>query len=304
MATFLPSVDTYTDFQGLKQLKNQATEKSPEAIRAVARQFETLFVQMMLKSMRDANIGEGLLDNDQSKLYQEMFDKQVSLDMTKHQSIGLAEMIIKQLGGEETKTQNDVGDMNRRFDLLTSKQFSIVSTQSTAREGEEGNTNASTIPQKFVKSLWPHATKAANLLGVEPEVLIAQAALETGWGKSMIKNNDAGNSFNLFGIKAQQSWQGLRVNAMTTEFENGVMGRNKEPFRVYDSIGESFADYVGLISNSDRYSKAMEQAQDSSAYLDALQNAGYATDPDYANKIKGILEDSIFQKIVMQFKKE
>jgi len=303
MTTFSPIADTYTDFQGLNQLKTQARNKSPEAIRAVARQFETLFVQMMLKSMRDANIGEGLFDNDQGKIFQEMFDKQVSLDMTKHQSIGLSAMIVKQLGGQESKTQSDAGDMNRGFDLLTAKRFSITNARSTLIERDDGNINVSKTPQEFVKSLWPHATKAANQLGVDPEVLIAQAALETGWGKSMIKNDDAGTSFNLFGIKAGRSWQGERANVTTTEFENGSMASKKETFRVYGSIGESFSDYVSLIKNSDRYSNAVEFAPDSDAYLDALQNAGYATDPNYANKIKGIMGDNLFQKIVTQFKK-
>ena len=136
----------------------------------------------------------------------------------------------------------------------------------------------------------PYAQEAAKKLNLDPDVLVAQAALETGWGKFVIKDNKGNNSFNLFNIKATDSWQGKKVAVSTLEYHNGVAKKENANFRSYNSYAESFADYVKLISESPRYEKAKSQVNDASAYLDALQEGGYATDPHYADKIKSILK--------------
>ncbi len=141
-----------------------------------------------------------------------------------------------------------------------------------------------------MQSLLPHARRAAQALGVAPEVLIAQAALETGWGRAMIRHPNGENSFNLFGIKANEEWQGSRVTVPTIEFVDGVMERRQSAFRAYPSASESFEDYVDLIRNSSRYQSARANASDPAAYVHGLQAAGYATDPDYAEKVLAVME--------------
>jgi peptidoglycan hydrolase FlgJ len=144
-------------------------------------------------------------------------------------------------------------------------------------------------PEAFVAQLWPHAQRAARRLGVPAEVLVAQAALETGWGRHMIRDASGGPSFNLFGVKAAGDWQGRQASVSTLEFINGVPERRREPFRVYSGLGESFADYVRLIESRPRYAEA-RAATTAAEYARQLQAAGYATDPDYATKIIAIVE--------------
>ena len=153
-------------------------------------------------------------------------------------------------------------------------------------------------PTDFVRQLWPHAREAARELGVAPEVLIAQAALETGWGRRMIQRADGGNSFNLFGIKADSSWQGDRAQVATIEYVGGVAERQRASFRAYSGLGESFSDYVQFLRSNPRYRQALEQVQDSESFVRGLQDAGYATDPNYADKILRILDRGTLPGIV------
>ena len=142
--------------------------------------------------------------------------------------------------------------------------------------------------EDFVRQLHPYAERAAKELGVEPKVLLAQAALETGWGRSLIKNSNGSNSFNLFNIKADKSWQGKQAQVPTLEFEQGIAKKVNAGFRSYASFQESFQDYVAFIKNNPRYGDALKQAGNGERYLHELQRAGYATDPNYANKIMSI----------------
>ena len=142
--------------------------------------------------------------------------------------------------------------------------------------------------EDFVRQLHPYAEQAAKELGVEPKVLLAQAALETGWGRSLIKNSDGSNSFNLFNIKADKSWQGKQAQVSTLEFEQGIAKKVNAGFRSYASFQESFQDYVDFIKNNPRYGDALKQAGNGERYLHELQRAGYATDPNYANKVMSI----------------
>ncbi|MCC5863292.1 MAG: flagellar assembly peptidoglycan hydrolase FlgJ [Gammaproteobacteria bacterium] len=144
-------------------------------------------------------------------------------------------------------------------------------------------------PEDFVDAVWPHAERAARRLGVPADVLVAQAALETGWGQHMISDAAGENAFNLFGIKATGRWDGRQARVSTLEFVNGVPERRQEPFRVYDGLAQSFEDYVRLIESLPRYAEA-RTATTAADYARGLQAGGYATDPDYAAKILAIVE--------------
>jgi flagellar protein FlgJ len=302
--------DVYTDFQGLSQLRAEAgSGKNDQAtLRKVAGQFEALFIQMMLKSMRDANLGEGLMDSEHVKTYQSMFDQQIALDLSKGGSLGLADMMVRQLsrGGKMPDNSAAVAAplaMDGAIQTpVPAKQQSLGRADGTdadtGRDAKPARDWRPATPAGFVKELWPHAQRAADELGTTPEVLLAQAALETGWGQHIIRGQDGRNSFNLFGIKADAQWQGARAVTETVEFRDGLMRRERAPFRAYDSLAESFSDYVDFLKTNPRYQEALNQAANAPAFARALSQAGYATDPDYHGKIERILDSSRLQDAV------
>ena len=302
----ISSTNTYTDFQGLAQLK--AEGDTPEAIRETARQFETIFVQMMMKSMRDASASmsdeEGLMDNDQTKQYMEMFDKQLALDLTKNKGIGLADILVRQLGGVPSNSNSEVApfSLEKANTLSMHRLQERVAAVHPAAAMNERAEFAPKNPNAFIRELWPHAKNAAKEMGVEPQVLIAQAALETGWGQEMIRHDDGRNSFNMFGIKANSAWQGGRVTVTTSEYEQGHKIQSAEPFRAYDSIAESFTDYIDFVQSNPRYQGAMDNAHNAEAYLDSLAESGYATDPAYSHKIQSIMSRESFSEAIEHLK--
>ena len=275
------NVTMYSDFTGLAKLREQARNESPEAAREAAQQFEALFVQMMLQSMRSAN---AVLGEQKDTTYQDMFDRQIALELSRGKGLGIADLLMRQLAFEGSDGAEaldgsaflEMGPDNFRTALSAATAPSRNDWQPAGRE-------------QFVRDLLPHAEKAAAELGVDPRVLVAQAALETGWGQHVIRDGNGMSSNNLFGIKATGGWKGQRLSIPTLEYSNGVASRQRENFRVYDDLAAGFSDYVKLISGSERYSEAVKKAADPEAYLDAIQDAGYATDPNYANKIKAIL---------------
>jgi len=291
--------DVYTDFQGLSQLHAQAGNNDRETLRKVAGQFEALFIQMMLKSMRDASLGEGLMDSEHVKTYQTMCDRQSALDLSRRSNLGLAEMMVRQLshadngaaGADGTATGKAAADAPTGLPLQPNHAPDKAGAGAQPAPAQPVDWQ-SRSPESFVRELLPHARQAASDLGTSAEVLIAQAALETGWGRHMIRNPDGSNSFNLFGIKADASWQGARALTDTVEYRDGLMRRERAPFRSYGSVAESFADYVDFLKSSPRYREALNQAGDPSAYAQALSQAGYATDPDYHGKIETIMDSN------------
>ncbi len=364
-------VNFYADFKGLASLKNDATQQDPKALREAARQFESLFTQMMLKSMRDATKAfqsdNPLMGSDQTDFYREMFDNQLAVQMSKGRGLGLADVLVRQLQGgvaplaKEVPASNKVGEGSAptltlprgagegiRTPLKIDVDGKALISVPLPRSTEEGRVGASssaidaapqttavidsndelaifhgsvdetananqplpesrpvtvdsisrtarrdsiaTTPDEFVTQLWPHAKVAADELGVDPHMLIAQAALETGWGKSIPCNPDGTCSFNLFGIKAGGRWQGPAVGVNTLEFEDGMAVRRRASFRAYESAADSFRDYASLIKNSPRYAAALGTGSDTAAFANALQQGGYATDPNYANKLTAVAE--------------
>lgn len=320
------SADVYHDLNGLAQLKTEARKNSPEAIKASAKQFEAIFVGNVLKSMRDAKLADGLGDNDQTKTYKEMYDQQLAVHLSGKPGVGLADLIAKQLTHDDKKDNGNqkmgLEDyLNRSSTANKAASHTSHEAHGATKPAADRDQNSWAQKNKdifksyiremqpaqkytdislknhhsqpiksaedFVQKLYPYAEQAAKELGVHPKVLLAQAALETGWGRSVIKHGD-GSTFNLFNIKAGKSWQGNKSTVSTLEYENGVAHKERAGFRAYNSYQESFNDYVQFIKNNPRYQNALEHAGNSQRYLQELQRAGYATDPSYARKIMGI----------------
>lgn len=288
-----------TDFNGLAALKAQAREDSDEAVDEVARQFESLFIQMMLKGMRDAGFGDDLFDNSQSRMYRDISDQQLAVDMSSAGGIGLAKVIRRQLGGaaEPAPAGSGVTDyfahpviaVDRPAVPLVEMKQPEPALAPVAAEVVIDDSRMQESPQAFLQALWPQAETTAAQLGLPTEALLAQAALETGWGRHVMQGRDGRNSHNLFGIKADQRWDGDKVRVTTLEYKDGVAVKTRADFRAYDSYAESFADYADFVKGHPRYQQALQQTSDAPAYFRALQQAGYATDPAYADKINDIL---------------
>lgn len=307
----------YTDFSGLAELRGRAQSDRQGALREAAQQFEALFLQMMLKSMRSASLGEGILDNAQSKQYRDMLDSQLSLSLSKGRGLGLADAIVRQLGGGQPTDSAATQQPARMPRSVAVAPATPVATESAKAVDANANADAGSVsataettvtaetppappspaapdhfesPAHFVKALLPYATKAARLLGLGPEVLIAQSALETGWGQGVIRDAQGASSNNLFNIKADSRWNGPVVAKQTVEYVDGVAVRERALFRRYDSPEQAFQDYVDFLKGSDRYANALAQGGDAQGFARALQDAGYATDPAYAAKINSILD--------------
>jgi peptidoglycan hydrolase FlgJ len=283
METDLSSASIYTEFSGLNKLKLAAKNSSPEALEEVANQFEAFFLKMMLKQMREANLGEGLFDSDQSRLYQDMMDQQLSLDLAGKRGFGIADSIIKQLQYTVKKNEKSEGlnPLPKRTDF--DRTMLKLSPDIQVRK------NNFQSPKEFINAMRPYAEDAAEKLGVPANILLAQSALETGWGNKVIRHSDGQNSHNLFGIKADGQWQGQQVNVSSLEFVDGKAKREFSNFRVYESYKQSFEDYVNFIKTNDRYRTALQNNGDGEAYIKTLQDAGYATDPKYASKVLNII---------------
>ncbi|MES9855300.1 MAG: flagellar assembly peptidoglycan hydrolase FlgJ [Sedimenticola sp.] len=303
----------YTDFQGLGELKAMASKDADGALKKVAQQFESLFIQQMLKTMRQASLGKGLMDSDQSLFYRDMHDQQLAIHMAESGGMGLADVIIRQMqardGGEIAAKQ--LGDYGRDAPHLKPEIRSPITTETDVPVVEVSGPAQPLPPEKdpagwniddFVQQLMPWASEAAKLIGIQPQALLAQAALETGWGRHMMRDTGGQPANNLFGIKADQRWDGERVKMDTLEYQEGVAVKRRDHFRAYDNYRESFLDYVEFISNSPRYSKALEVTDDSQRYFSELQRAGYATDPKYANKISSILAGDQLRSALAKFK--
>ena len=298
----LNSANVYTDFNGLSNLRREAGQNSEQALEKTAKQFEALFVQMMLKSMREAGQGEGLFDNDQSKLYTDMYDKQLSLPLTEQgEGIGRAKMMVQQLkstlppqqGATQTTVDGVLAVPQRGLNSFALQPAVQAPTQTAVvgatEQGEAQSALSFDSPEQFVAALAPYANATAKRLGVDPRALLAQAALETGWGKAVISHSDGSSSYNLFNIKADSRWEGDKVAKPTLEYRQGVAAREVAQFRSYGSLAESFNDYAEFLSSSPRYAEALKQGGEAERYVEELQKAGYATDPAYAAKIKQIM---------------
>ncbi|WP_413730562.1 flagellar assembly peptidoglycan hydrolase FlgJ [Sodalis sp. RH22] len=288
------------DVKSLQKLHNQAAQSSPQALNAVAKQVEGLFVQMMLKSMRAALPKGGVFSSDQTELFTSLYDQQMSQQLTA-KGLGLADMMVKQLGGQNAAAEaakNPVPAALSQADTPVSANVINAQFMSPALLGEywrRDRQQSAPAPvaatpggASFTERLSIPAMIASRQSGIPHHLIMAQAALESDWGKREIPAGDGKTSFNLFGIKASDDWQGKTTTITTTEYQNGQAVKVQQKFRVYDSYLDALGDYIHVLTNNPRYREVVNAVQpEAGAY--ALQRAGYATDPAYAAKLIRII---------------
>jgi flagellar protein FlgJ len=278
----MTNANTYSDPNGLAALKKDPG--SPQALRAVAQQVDALFLQMMLKSMREAGAAVGGADSNEMGMYQDLFDKQIALTLSRHQELGMGALMTRQLGAAGAAP------------VSTAPVPATPATPAASAQPAAPRTGSAleTVPltqsaEEFVERVLPPIRAAAESLGLNPLAMLAQAALETGWGKRMARTADGSPSLNLFGIKADDAWGGARAAARSVEYAGGVATLKQAAFRAYGSIEESVADFADLLRHSPRYRQAAAAGRDAQAYVDGIGRSGYATDPRYAAKLTEIL---------------
>jgi len=327
------AASVYNDVSGLQDINKLGKQDKNAALKEVAKQFESMFLKMMLSSMRDANAvfkEDSLFSSSESDFYEKMYDDQITLSMSTSQSTGLAEVIYRQMlsnyGQSDNKPELKQGDFRRHDSRLadTLKQVdealsslpeslaNATGNDSSANDAAEYDASAVTAsgkggkgqqfatPAAFVAALYPHAQQVGAQLNVDPKAIVAQAALETGWGKHMISDQQGNNSFNFFGIKADQRWQGERVNIVTHEYRAGVRVNERADFRSYASIEQGLADYASFLSSGSRYQQAIGKGLAADQYGHALQQAGYATDPAYGEKIHRVSAGETLNQALQQ----
>ncbi|WP_343729078.1 flagellar assembly peptidoglycan hydrolase FlgJ [Duganella sp.] len=302
------------DVRDMGSLKQQARAGSKDALKTASTQFEAMFVNMMLKSMREATPQDGMLDSQQTKTFQTMLDQQTSQNIAK-KGIGLADMLVRQLSAKTDAAALDIGgqpgDRNSGANAGSfAGMASLMDAKLQRAIAAAGGNNATAAPpaeaaastnkgsqaphvRSFQEKLAAHAEEASKATGIPAKFMLGQAALESGWGRREIKGRDGTNSNNLFGIKATADWKGRVVEATTTEYVNGKAQTRVERFRAYDSYADSFKDYARLLASNPRYEKVLASAGDASSFARGLQQAGYATDPNYASKLTSIIKRSL-----------
>jgi flagellar protein FlgJ len=308
-----PAVHNVNDLAELGKIKLSAKHNDPQALKAAAKQFEALFMQQLLKSARAAKVGDEAFGGEQTGFYQDMFDQQMAQHLAAGKGLGIADLLVRQLQAKSSLTPLPSGEAAPKgagegslhgYERVVSK---AALTPTPLPQGEGTKKNALTgdevknAKQAFIEQILPHAEKAAKELGVPAQALIAQAALETGWGKHVVKKADGSSSFNLFGIKADKSWDGDALVRSTGEYTRGRMHTEQAGFRSYASVGEAFNDYVRFLKGNPRYAQALKMS-DTSQFAQSLQKAGYATDPAYAQKIAAIADNSGMQVAIAQTK--
>lgn len=330
------------DPNALADLKRLSRDNnSPEALRATAKQFEALFLQMVLKSMRAAVPSNGMFDSDQTRMFQALQDQQTAMNMAQGRGIGLADVIYRQLGGDtRTGAQHSDGgaegtdgvDLSRVTRRAAIPAAALPATANSAAEADElgefaarigaaiglpqtepgvarrggrvadplidaaaavGDTNGTSRPipegaRDFVNRVWAHAGEASRSTGIPAHFMVGQAALESGWGRGELRRADGSPSYNLFNIKAGANWKGAVVEVPVTEYANGRPHTETARFRAYGSYSEAFRDYADLLRSSPRYAEVLGQT-DAAGFARSLQQAGYATDPMYADKLTRII---------------
>ncbi len=328
------------DTQGLNQLKLEAKHSSPEALKQAAQQFEAVFMNMLMKSMREATPQEGMFDSEQTRMYTSMLDQQLTQRMASR-GIGLADVMVRQLSiamsmppavegappdagaaapglpahgfplnipapvasqpmpapaaraGDVPQGVSDPLRVKPRVESYApqgdSFQYPLEGYSDPLRAKARVESYAPAHVDAFVQRMLPHAQAASASTGIPPQFMMGQAALETGWGKSEIRGARGENSYNLFGIKAGSGWRGRTVDIVTTEYVNGKPQKQVDTFRAYDSYADSFRDYANLLRGNPRYQNVLAQGQDATRFAQSLQQAGYATDPNYAQKLASVI---------------
>jgi len=313
--------DVYTDLNALESLKHNDDKQA--SLKKVAQQFESIFVNQMLKSMREANAvfeKDSPFNSQESQFYRDMYDKQLALTLSTGKGLGIADAMYKQLSGRvggapiegsQAKHTSAAASMPvplrshapSQSSTITPLTLSAVpSTSSPLSQSDvpavntndkkalSGYASMAKTPNEFINALLPSVKKVASSIGLDPLVLIAQSALETGWGSKVLADQNGASSNNVFNIKAHKTWDGDVVSQNSLEYKQGRFVNEKSDFRQYDSIEKSVQDYIGFIQDNPRYQKALNVTSSASDYIQEIANAGYATDPDYADKIINVLK--------------
>lgn len=291
-----------SDGADLPALRRAGKQDSPEALRAAAQQFESLFMNMVMKSMRDATPQDSPFDSQQSRMYTSMLDQKISDNFAKR-GMGLADALMRQLSNNagvapDADGTTPAASAASAASATPARQTGLSATPPEGPTPLEISSARQYPPrpghvQAFQDKLAEHANEASRSTGIPAKFMLGQAALETGWGKREIRGADGSNSHNLFGIKASANWTGRTVEVATTEYVNGVPQKRMEKFRAYDSYADSFRDYASLLKNNPRYQNVIANSQDASSFAQGLQRAGYATDPNYAAKLSRIIKQSL-----------
>lgn len=291
------------DVQGVDTLKLQAKQSSPEALKAAARQFEAVFMNMLMKSMRETTSQDGMFDSEQTRMYTSMLDQQLAQSMASR-GIGLADVMVRQLSAAQTAVAQAAEGEAQGLPLNPAQAFPLNSTPALPLDATPGvavPTQSATpvaaaaagdVPAHvgdFVQRMLPHAQSASAATGIPAQFMVGQAALETGWGRQAIRGADGADSHNLFGIKAGGGWKGRTVDIVTTEYVGGRPVKQVDTFRAYDSYADAFKDYANLLRGNARYQNVIAQGSDAAGFAQGLQQAGYATDPAYARKLQGAI---------------
>lgn len=306
------------DVRSAQDLRGEFAKNPQQGLKAAAQQFETLFLQMVMKSMRDTVPDDGMLSSDQSKFYTSLLDQQMAQTLASSgKGVGFAKLIEQQLGRSLgatagapplPETANSTADTlplaapdGRHLQYKT--VLSGLPTSAAYQKADVSVTpvvtpEAPVSAKEFVNRVWPHAVEASRSTGVPPQFLVGHSALESGWGRAEIRRADGSASFNLFGIKAGKNWSGQTVEATTTEYVEGKPQQVVERFRAYGSYEEAFRDYAHLLRNSSRYS-AVIGSQDGAEFAKRLQQAGYATDPAYADKLSRIINGPVLKQALI-----
>lgn len=288
------------DARSLGALKAQAGQNTPESIQQAAKQFESLFMRELIKSMREATMKSGLMDSPGGDLGADLLDQQFAVQMS-GQPGGLSELIAKQLSRQMGNPEEPVKPkVSTPPQVSATPQISAtppaakakIAAVATAAYSSHGVAPAS-ASSNFVKRHGDAADRVAKATGLPAGFMLGQAGHETGWGKHEIKQKDGTPSFNLFGIKAGPKWTGKVAEVTTTEYVDGVAKKTVAKFRAYDSYDASFRDYARLITETPRYAQAKQQTSSPLAFASGLQRAGYATDPEYANKLSRAINTTL-----------
>lgn len=305
------------DVQGVDALRRTVRNSPQEGMKQASKQFEVLFMQMVLKSMREATPAEGMFGSQQEKLYTSMLDQQLAQNLS-GRGLGLAEAMLAQLSRGVVASQATAlpaasgraaatdplpdataphmptpAAMPRTPATPASSMTRVPDLSLYEAATAQATFSRSVLPQahveQFVSRLLPAAQRASEASGVPAQLIMAQAALESGWGRREIRTDDGQPSYNLFGIKADKSWKGSVVEASTTEYVNGVAQKTRASFRAYGSYEEAFSDYGRFLSSNPRYANVLT-APDAASAARGLQQAGYATDPHYGGKLIRIMK--------------
>ena len=315
------------DVQGFDALRAQAGTDPQKALKSTAKQFDAVFIQMMLKSMRDATPADGILDSNDGKQYQSMLDQQLSQQLSS-KGVGVADALIKQLSRNLGGAEANAGAGGASSDALGGLLGGGSAADGSGNEGDaammgalaraysnaqangalaagKGYTAQSALTppmhgkgespkvDAFVEKMAAPAQAASAATGIPARFIVGQAALETGWGKGEIKNADGSPSHNVFGIKATSDWTGKTVATVTTEYIHGVAHKVVEKFRSYSSYAEAMTDYASMLRDNPRYASVLSTSHDAASFAHGMQKAGYATDPHYAKKLISIMKQMV-----------